>query len=76
MFGMSSLSLRRNVLFDNNVIVFMPTDWPADVYRNAWKGCWMRAALYQKRFERRIEISERILGTILSVEHRERICCR
>ena len=70
--GMSTLSIRRTVLYDDNVAIFTPTDWPADVYREARKGFWARAAMDRLQFERRIKITERSLGNIFTVEHRER----
>jgi hypothetical protein len=74
-FGMSSLSIRRKVLFVPDVSVFTPTDWPADVYRDARKGYWIQAAVDRKRFERRIKQTELELGDIFTNEHRERYCC-
>lgn len=74
---MQSLSIRRKVLFDtDNIIVFTPTDWPADVYREARKGQWMQMARDRFRFMRRIKETELILGNIFSNEHRDRIICR
>ena len=71
--GMSALSIRRTVLFNDNVAVFTPTDWPADVYRDARKKCWRRDRI---RFRNRIKITEQLLGDIFSNEHRERVCFR
>ena len=74
--GMPALSIRRTVLFDENIAVFTPNDWPADVYREARKGYWMRAAQDRLRFERRIKITELLLGNIFTDDHRDRVCCR
>ena len=38
----SSLSIRRTVLFNCNITVFTPIDWPADAYRDARRGNWIR----------------------------------
>ena len=75
LFGMSSLSIRRTVLFDDIVTVFTPTDWPADVYRDARKGYWMQMAADRFRFKRRARETEVELGNVFSNEHRERYCC-
>ena len=74
-FVMSSLSIGRIVLFNDNVTVFTPTDWPADVYRDARKGYWMQMAADRFRFKRRIRETEVELGNVFSNEHRERYCC-
>ena len=72
-YGMSSLSIRRKVLFDNNVTVFTPTDWTFDEYRYARKGYWMQAAADRYRFERRIKQTELIFGNIFTNAHRSRV---
>ena len=71
--GMSTLSIRRTVLFNDNITVFTPTDWSDDVYRDARRGNWMRDRI---RFKNRIKITELSLGNIFSIEHRERVSCR
>jgi hypothetical protein len=75
-YGVSSLSIGRNVLFDDNVAVFTPNDWPAEVYRDARKGYWMQVAVDRNRFERRIKQTEFQLGNIFTKEHRDRCFCR
>ena len=52
--GMSAFSIRRTVLFNCNITVFTPTDWPADVYRDARRGNWIRDRI---RFENRIKLT-------------------
>ena len=73
---MSSLSVGRNVMFDERVTVYEPNDWPPHVYREARKGHWMRDAADRRRFERRIVETERRLGNIFTDNHRNRIKCR
>ena len=64
--GMSTLSIRRTVLFNENITVFTPTDWSADVYRDARRGIWMHMALDRIRFQNRIKRTELLLGNIFS----------
>ena len=51
---MSSLSIERNVMFDERVIVYELNDWPAHVYHEAQKGHWMQDAVDRYRFACRI----------------------
>jgi hypothetical protein len=75
-FRMQSLSVGRNVKFDECVTVYKLDDWPADVYREARRGLWMQYAVDRSRFERRVREIEVQIGHIFSDDHRKKIVCR
>ena len=70
---MFSVSIRRTVSFDNNVIVYTPKDWSPETYRNARKGPWMQLAIDRCRFRRRIKQTEIALGDIFSADNRDKV---
>jgi hypothetical protein len=68
-YGMSSLSVRPTVTFSANVTVHKFIDRAPD----ARKGPWMQLAVDRHRFQRRIRQTELALGTIFTVEHRNKM---
>ena len=74
--GMSSISIRRTVSFDDDVTVYTPTDWPSDVYRNARIGPWLRMSQNRLRFRHRIHQTEALIGHVFTDSHRDYIKSR
>jgi hypothetical protein len=71
--GMLSLSIRRTVTFSDTVTKYTPIDWSPGVYRDARKGPWMQHAVDRHRFKRRIKQTEKALGDIFTVTHRDKV---
>ena len=72
--GMLSLSVGKRVHFaDRDDDVYELNDWPADDYRNARRGPWIRYAADRHRFKRRIQQTEQILCSVLTKSHRDGI---
>ena len=71
-----SISVTRNVTFDERITVNEPTDWSPDIYHTARIGPWMQAAVDRHRFERRIKQTEDVIGHIFSAAHRDSIKLR
>ena len=71
--GMLSISIGRNVSFDDVVHVYSPIDWSPNVYRRARKGPWMHIAADRCRFRRRINETESNLGHIFTINHRDKV---
>ena len=71
-----SISVTRNVTFDERITVNEPTDWSPDIYHTASIGPWMQVAVDKHRFERRIKQTEHVIGHIFSAAHRDSIKLR
>src|SRR5664279_5765989 len=68
--GMLSLSVGKRVHFADRDTVNELNDWPAEDYRAARRGPWMRCAADRYRFKRRIQQTEEILCNVLTESHR------